>query len=168
MENLVGIGVADAAEQMRIRERPLEGVVLRSQNGFKLLERRRQRFEPARILQAESFLSAKHVQRSPALGAGFREHQAPFREIERRQRNLAAELGTAGFQASRPAIIRCRTIHRSSSSPIAMRFPTRRISRTFFPKTASIGGSKVRNKNAALIRTRSSSSPTIRRSSAST
>ena len=51
------------------------------------------------------------------------------------------------------------TSQSSSSSPMAIRFPTRRSSRTVLPLTASSGGSNVRSTNGLLTRTPSSCLP---------
>ncbi len=47
MQDLIRIGVADAAEEMRIGERPLQRVIGRSQRGGELLEGRVERFDSA-------------------------------------------------------------------------------------------------------------------------
>jgi hypothetical protein len=47
MQNLIGISVADSAEQMRIGERPLERMVLGSQSLRERIEARIKGFEPA-------------------------------------------------------------------------------------------------------------------------
>ena len=77
-----------------------------------------------------------------------------------------ASFAPADFQCSRPAIIRCRTSQRSPSTPIAIRFPMRRSSRTTRPFTLSSGGSTVRKSVKLASRTCSSFCPRMRVSSA--
>ena len=132
----------------RIGECPLERVVLagarrpgtgRASPGA--------RSRPPGSCARKAVFAAKHVQRRPALCAGLGEHKRAAGEIEGRQRGFAASLAPGAFQWSRPAIIRCKTSHSSSSNPRAMRLPSRRSSRTVLPSTDSSGGSNVRSRN---------------------
>ena len=86
----------------------------------------RERLEPARVVRRERVLAPHDVQRRPLLRAGLGQHERAVREVERGQRMRPASLAPGSFQCSRPAIIRCRTRHRSSSRPSAMRLPRRR------------------------------------------
>ena len=70
MKDLVGIGVADTAEEPRIRERTFECVILAAQDAFELAERRRERLEAARVLSAQSVLLRE--KRGVTPGAYFR------------------------------------------------------------------------------------------------
>jgi len=49
MQNLIGISVADSAEQTRIGERPLERVILGSQSHRESIEAGIKGFEPAGV-----------------------------------------------------------------------------------------------------------------------
>ena len=71
-----------------------------------------------------------------------------------------------GRQCKRPAIIKCSTSQRSPSTPIAIRLPMRRTSRTMRPSALASGGCTVRSRKALASRTRSSGCPTMRGSSA--
>ena len=53
VKDLVRVGVADAAQQMRIRQRALQGVILARQRLAELLDRRRQHFEAAGIVRRQ-------------------------------------------------------------------------------------------------------------------
>ena len=53
MQNLVGIGIADAAQQVRIGQRALQRVILARQRLAELLDGRRQHFEAAGIVRRE-------------------------------------------------------------------------------------------------------------------
>ncbi len=71
VENLVGVGVAHAADEARIGEGALEGAVLRRERGTKRVQIRGKNFDAAGIDVAEGLLAAEEVQRGAALGAGF-------------------------------------------------------------------------------------------------
>ena len=133
MQDLVGVGVADPAERMRVRERALERVVFRREPRLKLVERRpeslRDRPGPAR---AEQLLRERPRATRDVLVPASVSRSVPPAEVESRERPFAGEFGPPGFQCRRPAIMRWRMSQRSSSSPIAIRLPRRRISRTFF------------------------------------
>ena len=76
MEDLVGVGVADAAEEMRVGQGPLERVVLATEHRSELLERRREHLEPAGVQRLQGVLAAEQEQRRPPLRAGLGEQQA--------------------------------------------------------------------------------------------
>src|SRR5712664_2975461 len=69
-------------------------------------------------------------------------------------------------QCNRPAIIRCSTSQRSPSTPMAIRFPIRRNSRTVRLSTFVMGGCTVRSRKGLVSRTRSIGSPMMRGSRA--
>ena len=67
----------------------------------KRLEVDLEHLEAARVMLAERRLALDHVQRRPLLRAGLGERQRAVREIERRQRVAAGELGAAWLRACR-------------------------------------------------------------------
>src|SRR5712692_1042881 len=82
MQDLVRIGVADAAEQTRIGERALERMVLALHAVGELLETGYEDVEAAGVHRGERRLAFDEVERSPALGARFGERERPVREFE--------------------------------------------------------------------------------------
>src|SRR3981081_739931 len=91
MQNLVRVGVADAAEGVRIRQRSLESVILGKQALAKLLIGRLENLQSAGIVLQELAAAAKHVQRSSALGSSFGERERTGVE------NEVGERGSAGL-----------------------------------------------------------------------
>ena len=69
MKNLVGVGIAHAADDARIGEGALEGAVLGSERGAKPIQMRGENFDAAGIDVADGLLAAQNVQRGAALGA---------------------------------------------------------------------------------------------------
>ena len=96
MEDLVGIGVADAAERVRIGERALERMALARERFGELRERDLQWLEAAAIVRAQRFLAAHDVDRGAPLRARLGEHERAVVEVERRQADL-----TRHFRAPR-------------------------------------------------------------------
>ena len=92
VQDLVGIGVADAAEQARVGERALERVVLADERSAERREVDRQRLEPARVVRRERVFALHEVQRCPLLRAEFGQREAAVREVERGERMAAGEL----------------------------------------------------------------------------
>ena len=64
-----------------------------------------------------------------------------------------ASLAAGGRQCRRPAIMRWSTSQRSPSSPMAMRLPIRRRSRTVRPSAEAKGGCAVRSREMPATRT---------------
>src|SRR3972149_2394868 len=71
MEDLVGVGVSDSAEEPRIGERALQRVVLSGEGAPELLEIGFEDFETSAVEKREVGLPAHQVERSSSLGAGF-------------------------------------------------------------------------------------------------
>ncbi len=82
MQDLVGVGVADAAEQVRVGQRALQRVVLELQAGGEGLERRVQHLEAAGVVPREARLALDQVQRGTALGTRLGQRQHAVREFE--------------------------------------------------------------------------------------
>ena len=92
MEDLVRIGVADAAQQARIGERALERVVLAHERVAEAREVRLERFEPARIHLRERRLPLHEVKARALLRARLGEQQRARRKIDRRKADLRRDL----------------------------------------------------------------------------
>ena len=131
VENLVGVGVADAAQDARIGERALERAVLGGQCGAECVEidARRRRCRRGRSPRVRP----RRAPRAATRGAWCRPRSGPACRWENRTRPgrcARPSFAPGGRQCSRPAIIRWSTSQRSPSRPIAMRLPMRRSSRT--------------------------------------
>jgi hypothetical protein len=82
VEDFVGIGVADAADEAGIGEGSLECAVFGIQGGAEAVEIRRKDFEAAGIEVAKGLFATDEMEGGAALGAGFGEDQRACREIE--------------------------------------------------------------------------------------
>ena len=92
MEDLVGVGVADAAEEMRIGQGALERVVLATEDGIELLESRREQLEPARVLRLQGVFAPDQEEGRPCFVPASVSSRLPVREIEGRQVRSCREL----------------------------------------------------------------------------
>ena len=103
MQNLVGIGIADAAKKARIGERALERVVGRLKRAGEIGRRRMQHVDSSGIELAQAFLAGRQMKCRAMLGAGFGELQDTRRKFETRQGVLTGCLGArlAPVQATR-------------------------------------------------------------------
>ena len=142
VQDLVGIGVADAAHEARIGEGALERVIFRSQGGAECRRDRpaERRFRRGRARAGLRRRATTCSEARRLVPASVRVRDA-LGEVERGEVLRPASFAPGGRQCSRPAIIRCSTSQRSPSSPMAMRLPMRRISRTVRPSASASGGS---------------------------
>jgi hypothetical protein len=62
VEDLVGMGVADPVEQVRVSEGSLDRMILLPERGLERVECRRENLQAARILFAEGGFALKQVQ----------------------------------------------------------------------------------------------------------
>ena len=85
MQNLVGVGIADSAEQVRIGKRALQRVVLRGQPRRERFEAGLEHLEPARVQRLKTVFPFHHVEGRPLPRPGFGQHQTAAGEVERRQ-----------------------------------------------------------------------------------
>jgi hypothetical protein len=92
MEDLVRVGVADAAEDVRVGERPFERVALAGKRGAELVDRHLQRLDAAGIVRAQRLFAADDVDRRTALRACFGEDERAVVEVERRETEFARDL----------------------------------------------------------------------------
>ena len=103
VQNLVGVRVADAAEDVRIGERALQRVVLARQALGELRQRRAEHLEPARIERGQSAAPLRPGGSTPAASAPASVRIAvPGRKIERREPDLAGDRGAALAPAQPP------------------------------------------------------------------
>ena len=126
VQDLVGVGVADAAEEARIGEGALERVAL-AREGLAELPRRvaPSDLEAAAIERCEPGLALHDVQRRPPLGARLGEHQRPRQPKSNAASPIRPGSGApAGRRCRRPAIIRWMTRNSAPSSSRTMRLPS--------------------------------------------
>src|SRR2546428_3515562 len=93
MQDLVGVRVADAAEDPRVGQRALERVVL---PGERVAERRQVRvkyLEAARVVRAQTGFATDEMQRGPPLRARLGQDDRPRREVEAGETDLSWQLG---------------------------------------------------------------------------
>lgn len=102
MQDLVGVSVADPAEQARIGQCPLERVVLDAESPDELRFPRVERLESPALEGGEGGLSGHQVQRSASLGAGLGEEQRAIVEVERGEADLSRRLGSGRDPAQPP------------------------------------------------------------------
>src|SRR5206468_3722962 len=92
VQDLVRICVADAAEEARVGERPLERMALADERGAKVPEVRLEDLESAGVVSVEGRLAAYDVERCAFLRAGFGDEQCPARKIDDCKTEFAGRL----------------------------------------------------------------------------
>ena len=97
MEDLVGVGVADAGEDARIGEGALEGAVLRDECVGELFGSEGEDVEAAGVECGERFFALHEMQGGAAFGSGFGESEGAVGEVEGGEVVAAAEGGAALF-----------------------------------------------------------------------
>jgi hypothetical protein len=96
-ENLVGIGVADAAEEPGIGESALQGVIGRGENRGEVRQIGFENLQAARIELAQPSFSGDHVERSALLGASLGPEQTSAGKVEGRETSGRRDFGSAFF-----------------------------------------------------------------------
>jgi len=97
VQDFIGVGVADAAEQVLIGERALEGAVFGGEGGAEGIEIGGEGIKAAGIEGAQTFFSANHVERGATLGAGFGEDEGAVGKIEGGEIAAGGEFGMRRF-----------------------------------------------------------------------
>ena len=97
MQDLVRVGVADAAEEARIGERTFERVVSRAELLGECSEIDLERLEAARVELGQSGRAPQQVQRGAFFRPCFGERECACREVEGQQPAAAGELGARGL-----------------------------------------------------------------------
>src|SRR5262245_56237965 len=82
MQNFVRIGIPDAAEQTRIGERTLHGMVLPRESFREGLKGRIQNLESSAVKESQCTFALSHVKRCALVRSGFGEKQSSRRKIE--------------------------------------------------------------------------------------
>src|SRR6266700_1769033 len=91
MEDLVGISVADSAEEMRISQRAFESVIFKSERLRECFKGAIQDFEAARIKHLQRLFTLNQMQRSALFRAGFSQEQRPVWKFKRGARILRGQ-----------------------------------------------------------------------------
>src|ERR1043166_1569124 len=94
MQNLVGVRVADAAEEPRVGERTLDRVILQAKARGEILECRVEGLESSAAELGESVATANEMQRGAAFRSGFGEREYAGRKLERGEVVATAGFGT--------------------------------------------------------------------------
>jgi hypothetical protein len=102
VQDLIGIGVADPAQNVGVRERALERVVLAAQRVAKRAGGGGEGLEPARVQRRERGFTAHEMQRRAARGARFGEDQGAAREVEGRESHPARDRSPRGLPSQTP------------------------------------------------------------------
>ncbi len=122
--------------------------------------RLRSGFDTAPIVLSQALLSAHDEQARSFLRTGLREHaREPCRKSSAKRSIFRFNGAPRSFQCRRPAIIRCSTSRRSSSSSNTIRLPSREKPRTCLPSIAASGGSNERRRKTLFKRAFSMTSP---------
>ena len=126
VEDLVGVRVADAAEEARVGQRALERVVLARERRGERVERRRQRrrgrrdrARPSAALPRTTWSDARCFDPASV------NVSVPCSKSNAARSTVRGTAAPGGLQWSRPAIIRWRTRNRSPSRARTIRLPSR-------------------------------------------
>ena len=103
MENLVAVGVADAAEKSRIGQRPLERVILHDETVAKNAQIDLKNFDSATVVLGQHRLAANQMHAGALLSSGFGQQERADREIESRQRQPGGHKGVRPVDPAEPA-----------------------------------------------------------------
>ena len=96
VEDLVGVGVADSAQDPRVGEGSFEGVALVCDCRTEVVEISVKHLETTRIVLRQGILSLDQMEGRPALRSRLGENKRAGREIKRSQRAATGRLGSFG------------------------------------------------------------------------
>jgi hypothetical protein len=169
MQDLVGIGVADAAEELRQGEGALDGVVLRGQPRREGGEVGRHHVDAARVHRRQRVAALQQVERGAPLRAGLGEQQGPGGlELEQRQRDPPRRLasGREPLEAAGDHQVddQEELALEPEDDPLGESLDALDLS----PSAVASGGTAVRTRNGFSTLIRCSRLPTTRRASRST
>ena len=97
MQDLVGVRVADAAEDPRVGQRALERVVLPGERVAECRQVRVKDLEAARVVLAQTGFATDEMQRGPPFRARLGQDHRPRREVEAGETDLSRQLGARGL-----------------------------------------------------------------------
>ena len=161
VKNLVRVRVTDPAEQMRVGQGALDGVVLAAQCGRKFFGSRVQDFETARIVCLEAVSPRTRYKEACRFDPASVSNSVPAEKSKAARPTFPGS--RARFFPPKPSCNH-QMKHRKelSSSSQTIRLPSRRRPVTSRSMMASTGGSIDRTRKGLARRTRSSRWPTIR------
>src|SRR6185436_5883318 len=93
MKDLVRVGIANAAEEMGIGQRALNGMIFLFQCLGKFLEGTAEHLQAAWIERAQSILSPKHMERRPLFASCFVQEQTAIWKIKGSEPIFSSQLG---------------------------------------------------------------------------
>ena len=93
VQDLVRISVANATDEARIGESPLQRAVFEAERRSKRIHIARENIDSARVDRTQALLAGEHMQRCTAFGAGLSEHERAIGKIEGCQILPARQLG---------------------------------------------------------------------------
>src|SRR4030095_271099 len=93
MKNLVGVGMSDATEQMRIGQRTLDRVISAPKHFRKGLKIGVHHLDPTGIVLSKRCLTLDNVQRCLPFGTRFSKNQGSLLKIEREQADFTGDRG---------------------------------------------------------------------------
>ena len=96
VEDLVGVGVADAGEDARVGEAPLEGAVFGAECGAEVFEGRGEDVDASGVDVFGGGFASEEMEGGTAFGAGFGEDEGALGEVECGEVVAAAEFGPEG------------------------------------------------------------------------
>ncbi len=97
VQDLVGVGVAHAADEARIGEGALEGAVFLGEGGAEACEIGGEDLDAAGIDRAQALFAAHYVEGGAALAAGFGKGEGSAGEVEGGEGVAAGEFGLGGL-----------------------------------------------------------------------
>ena len=100
VQDLVGVGVADPAEQVRVRQRAFQRVAPARQRAAEGLEVGPEDLEAAGIVRLQPLLAPNEVERRAPLAALLGQHERAVREVESGEARLARQTAPIFLQCS--------------------------------------------------------------------
>src|SRR5437762_4127309 len=91
MEDLIGVGISNSAEEPRIGEGALEGVVLRSKRGRERVEPGAENLKSTSVERVKTVFATDDVERRAFLRPRFREQETAIVEIKGGESALARQ-----------------------------------------------------------------------------
>ena len=150
MQDLVGIGIADATQNPRIGEGALEGMIFGTQSSPKILLTRAHHIHPPRVERIQPCLPLDDVKGSPPFAPCFGECESTRWKIECREANAPRQLCATGLPVKTPGNHEVQ--HQPQVALYSNRNPFAHASQ--FADNAAFGGTQGRINSAQQKRCR--------------